>query len=65
MFKSAHAAEIAIGAAAAGTSGMAGMLHDLIPLISTIGVLAGTFVALHGTYKIVREWLHARKWPRN
>lgn len=34
---------------------------DVSPIIAAIGVVSGTFVALHGAYHIVKEWLEERK----
>lgn len=44
------------GGGAVMVSWIASLCHDLFPVISYIGVVAGAFVALHGTYMIIKSW---------
>jgi len=50
--------QLCVGACSAMLSWVAGLSlsQDVIPIISMIGVVAGTFVALHGVYEIVKKW---------
>ncbi len=52
-------AQVCIGSCSAMLSWIAGMSfsHDVIPVVSYIGVCAGAFVALHGVYMIIKHWL--------
>lgn len=61
MFKSVHAAEIAIGTTVASSSGIATMWDGIFPIIAQIGIVAGCFYALHGCYQIIKAWYNGRK----
>lgn len=50
--------QLCVGGCSAMVSWVSGLsiTQDVMPIISGIGVLAGTIVALHGVFVIVKKW---------
>lgn len=46
------------------TIGLIGLLtsifHDLYPVLTTIGAIAGSFLAIVGAYRVIRGWIKGK-----
>lgn len=68
MYNDAGKVQVCVGGCSAMLSWISGLSisQDIMPLVSTIGVIAGTLVALHGCLVIVYKWIkHLRERNSN
>jgi hypothetical protein len=59
MFEEAKGA--IVGTSTSSGIGVLLWVHDAIPILSTIGILAGTILAIHGVFELILKYIKRGK----